>query len=65
MKHLRYSFAAMLQGLVLMLGIALMPGVALAASDTAADKAPRKDMVLKGDATCTRCHGKSDSQFSS
>ncbi len=71
MKHLRYSFAARLQGLVLMLGIALTPGVALAASDTAADKVPRialavpdtaankasrKDMVLKGDANCTRCH---------
>ncbi len=56
MKYLIYSFAAMLQGLVLLLGIALLPGVALAASDTAADNAPRKDMVLKGDATCTRCH---------
>ncbi len=75
MKHQRYSFAAMLQGLVLMLGIAWLPGVALAASDTAADKAlrialavpavaadkaPRKDLVLKGDAKCTRCHDETE-----
>ncbi len=60
MKHLRYSFTVMLQGLVLMLGIALLPGVALAASDTATDKASRKDTVLKGDANCTRCHDETE-----
>ncbi len=58
MKHLKYSFAALLQGLVLTAGVALMPDSALSASH--AEKAPRKDMVLKGDAKCTRCHDESE-----
>lgn len=63
MKHLRCSFAAMLQGVALMVFIALaIPATAAEAvvvPATADEKAPRKDMVLKGDATCTRCHNES------
>ncbi|MBT9613122.1 MAG: DmsE family decaheme c-type cytochrome [Burkholderiales bacterium] len=47
----------MLQGLVMALGIALVSQVAMAQE---AVKAPPKDLVLKGDAKCTRCHDESD-----
>jgi len=54
MKHFKHSFTVMLQGLALMLGIALVvPAIA-------AENAPRKDMVLKGDAKCTRCHDETE-----
>ena len=37
-----------------------MLALAFALTAQAQDKAPRKDMVLKGDAQCTRCHGPDD-----
>jgi DmsE family decaheme c-type cytochrome len=54
MKPFRHPMIVVLQGLILALGIAI------AASATAAEKAPRKDMVLKGDANCTRCHDETE-----
>ena len=37
-----------------------LAGVLLAGSADAQDKAPRKDLVLNGDAKCTRCHDAED-----
>lgn len=54
MKPFRHPMIVVLQGLILALG------VAIAAPATAAEKAPRKDMVLKGDGNCTRCHDESE-----
>jgi DmsE family decaheme c-type cytochrome len=54
MKPFRHPMIVVLQGLILALGIAI------AASATAAEKAPRKDMVLRGDANCTRCHDETE-----
>ena len=55
MKPTRYLLASALQGLVLAFGIA----VGAHAAD--ADKpVVHKDMVLKGDAKCTRCHDETD-----
>jgi len=54
MKSLRHPIAAVLQSLVLALGITM------AAHAADADKAPRKDMVLTGDAKCTRCHDETE-----
>lgn len=54
MKPFRHPMIVVLQGLILALGIAI------AAPATAAEKAPRKDMVLKGDANCTRCHDETE-----
>jgi DmsE family decaheme c-type cytochrome len=54
MKLFRHPMIVVLQGLILALGIAI------AASATAAEKAPRKDMVLRGDANCTRCHDETE-----
>ncbi len=56
MKTSRYLLASALQGLVLVLGLA----VALPALAQKSDKPEHKDMVLKGDAKCTRCHDESD-----
>lgn len=46
----------------LLLGLTLLAGSAAAgaAAPEAAEKAPRKDLVLTGDARCTRCHDQSD-----
>jgi len=54
---MKLSVAVMWQGLALALGLALAAPNALT-QDT--DKATRKDMVLKGDAQCTRCHDESE-----
>ena len=51
------AMLTLLQGAVFALCIAAVPQIALA-QDTA--KAPRKDMVLKGDANCTRCHDETE-----
>ena len=48
MKNSRYLLAGALQGLVLAFGIA--------AGAHAADADQSKDLVLRGDAVCTRCH---------
>lgn len=57
----RYLLAALLQSLVLTLGVALTAQSAMAAEDeNGADKAPHQDMVLKGDAKCTRCHDETE-----
>src|SRR5512146_1383722 len=56
MKKSRYLLACGLQGLVLALGLA----VALPVLAQKADKPEHKDMVLKGDAKCTRCHDETD-----
>lgn len=52
MKNARYVLAGALQGLVLALGISI--------AAHAADKPEHKDLVLKGDAKCTRCHDETD-----
>jgi len=54
MRHLNRRFAMVLQTLALALG------VAVAAHGQQAEKAPRKDLVLKGDAKCTRCHDETE-----
>ncbi len=54
MKSFRRSMVVVLQGLILALGITtVIPA-------TAAEEAPSKDMVLKGDASCTICHDETD-----
>jgi len=57
MRYLKQSLALMLQGLVMALSLTVVSQVAMA-QDTA--KAPPKDLVLKDDAKCTRCHDESD-----
>lgn len=54
MRHFKHAFAVMLQGL------ALIVGATLVIPATAAENAPRQDMVLKGDAKCTRCHDETE-----
>jgi DmsE family decaheme c-type cytochrome len=57
MKQMRRQTVAVLQGLVLALGLAVAaPG----AAQKDAEKPLRKDMVLKGDAKCTRCHDETE-----
>lgn len=57
----RHLFAALLQSLVLTLGVALTAQSAMAAEDeNGADKAPHEDMIFKGDAKCTRCHDETE-----
>jgi cytochrome c553 len=61
MSPKRQFFAALLQSLVLTLGVALTAPSALAAEDeSGADKSSHQDMVLKGDAKCTRCHDETE-----
>ena len=55
MKVYLQMTAAALRALALTLGLA---SAAMAADDPAA---PKKDIALKGDAVCTRCHDESDS----
>lgn len=58
MKRLLAHFAT---SLILALSISAVPAPAISAdADKAAEKAPRKDLVLRGDAKCTRCHDGSD-----
>jgi DmsE family decaheme c-type cytochrome len=57
MKYSRHLLAAMLPCLMLVLSVA--PG-AQAEDVTEAAKPPAKDLVLKGDAKCTRCHDEGD-----
>jgi DmsE family decaheme c-type cytochrome len=52
MRYLNYSFASMLRGLVLALGIGMASQVAMA-QDASND-------VLKGNAQCTHCHDDAD-----
>ncbi len=52
----RSAVIAVLQGLVLAFGIAALSPSALAQSE----KPARKDMVLKDDAKCTRCHDETE-----
>lgn len=59
MKHSLRNWARALHGIALVLTLSV--GGAAWAADEAAEKAPRKDMVLKGDAVCTRCHDESES----
>jgi len=61
MKYQRRSFVAVLRSLVLVLGVAAPVHFTLAAdTEKGLDAAPRKDLVLKGDAKCTRCHDETD-----
>lgn len=53
MSHLKHSFVIMLQGLVMALGVTLVSQVSIGQETV---KVPPKDIVLKGDAKCTRCH---------
>jgi DmsE family decaheme c-type cytochrome len=41
-------------------GLALVLGTVLGMNAAGAEKAPRQDMVLKGDAKCTRCHDETE-----
>jgi DmsE family decaheme c-type cytochrome len=54
MRQLNRRFAMALPALALALG------VCVAAHGQQAEKAPGKDLVLKGDAKCTRCHDESE-----
>jgi DmsE family decaheme c-type cytochrome len=57
MKYQRRSFVAVLRSLVLVFGVAAPVHLTLAAdAEKGSDAAPRKDVVLKGDAKCMRCH---------
>jgi len=53
----RSAVIAVLQGFVLALGVAAVSQTAYAQMT---DKPARKDMVLKGDAKCTRCHDETE-----
>lgn len=53
MKRPRYSCIVTLQALVLVLGVTVVSHGSMA---QATAEAPPKDLVLKGDAKCTRCH---------
>ena len=58
MKHLLVNLLA---SVALALGIATVSLPATAAdADKAAEQAPRKDLVMRGDAKCTRCHNAED-----
>ena len=57
MRHLTHSLASLLRGLGLSLAMGLISQAAMA-QDSA--PTPRKDLVLTGDAQCTRCHDQSD-----
>lgn len=54
MNSFRHPVIAMLQGLILALSIAF------AGPSAAAEETTRKDLVLKGDAKCTRCHNETE-----
>ena len=54
MRQLNRRFAMALPAFALALGIAVT------AYGQQAEQAPRKDLVLKGDAKCTRCHDESE-----
>src|SRR5215216_5963138 len=54
MKQLGREFARAAKVFALALGLAI--AWPAGAADKEADNAPRKDLVLKGDAKCTRCH---------
>ena len=54
---MKYATAFMLQGFILALGIV---SVAHAETGNDTDVAPRQDMVLQGDAKCTRCHDETE-----
>lgn len=60
MKHPRVSRLAWLGGLALFVAAGLMPASAQTVTAASADKGARKDMVLKGDARCTKCHDESE-----
>lgn len=53
MNRLRQLFTTVLPALALAMGVAT-------AAHAADDKGPPKDLFLKGDAKCTRCHDESD-----
>jgi DmsE family decaheme c-type cytochrome len=62
MKNPRHTIAVVLDTLlvrmVILIGAALLLSAQVAAQPAQpADAAARKDLVLKGDAVCTRCHG--------
>lgn len=54
MKRFGKSMVAALRGFALVLGAALVMEAA------GAEKEPRKDLVLRGDAKCTRCHDEAE-----
>ena len=66
MKRPRQIAVAVLNTLLILIGAAmLLPVQALAqpakpAVQEKSDSTPRKDLVLRGDAKCTRCHGADD-----
>lgn len=61
MKTSRSSVAVLSLGAVLIIALAAFTPPARAAdADKGADASPRKDLVLKGDAKCTRCHDETE-----
>src|SRR3954463_12220875 len=63
MSELKRWLPLLLQGLVLALAAALLISNALAQEakgEATAEAKERKDLVLKGDAKCTRCHDEND-----
>ncbi|HXF65158.1 MAG TPA: DmsE family decaheme c-type cytochrome [Burkholderiales bacterium] len=56
MEHANHPLGSVIRGIAMALGLAL-----LAQGATAQEAKPaRKDMVLKGDAVCTRCHAEEE-----
>lgn len=69
MKDLKVILTAVLRTAAILLGLALLPAPASAQPAKPAEKAEtpekaaspaRKDVVLRGDAKCTRCHGEDE-----
>jgi DmsE family decaheme c-type cytochrome len=58
---MKYRIAGWVAGLTLAAGLSTAALTATAAdADKAGEKVPRKDLILRGDAQCTRCHDGSD-----
>ncbi len=61
MKTSTSSVAVLSLGAVLIIALAAFtPPAGAADADKGADASPHKDLVLKGDAKCTRCHDEND-----
>lgn len=60
MTHHRRLFVSMLPSLILALSMISAPNAWAADAEGTSGKKPRQDMVLKGDANCTRCHDETE-----
>jgi DmsE family decaheme c-type cytochrome len=60
MKHYRRLFMSVLPSLILATGMLSAHTAWAADAESTSGKSPRQDMVLKGDAKCTRCHDETE-----